>query len=98
MPSYLQRSERKQRLVSEGTAITKSEMFPVFPQRVLEPEIGSKLVGAQGGVMLSLRSGISGGCWISGNDGLHFDDELGDEGGGKGGCCLVTHSRGTSMS
>lgn len=46
MPSYLQRSERKQRLVSEGTAITKSEMFPVLPQRVLEPEIGSKLVGA----------------------------------------------------
>lgn len=48
--------------------------------------------------MLSLRSGIGGGCWLSGNDGLHFDDELGDEGGEKGGCCLVTHFRGTLMS
>lgn len=60
MPPYLQRSERKQRLVSEGTAITKSEVFPVPPQRVLEPEITSKVVGARG-VKLSLRSGISGG-------------------------------------
>lgn len=37
--------------------------------------------------MLSLRCGISGGCWISGNDGLHFDDELRDDGSWKGGCC-----------
>lgn len=48
--------------------------------------------------MLSLRCGISGGCWISGNDGLHFDDELRDEGKGKGGCCLFTHVRGTFKS
>lgn len=47
MPSYLQRLERKQRLVSEGTAITKSEVFPVPPQRVLEPEVGSIVVGAK---------------------------------------------------
>lgn len=48
MPSYLQMSERKQRLVSEGTAITESEVFPMPLQRVLEPEIGSKVVGAKG--------------------------------------------------
>lgn len=48
MPSYLQRSERKQRLVSEGTAITKSEEFPVpslCKQRGLEPEIECHVVG-----------------------------------------------------
>lgn len=50
------------------------------------------------GLKLSMRSGISGGSWLSGIDGLHFDDERGDEGRGKGGCCVVIHFRDTLMS
>lgn len=97
MPPYLQRSERKQRLVSEGTAITKSEVFPVPAQRVLELEIRSKVVGAKGCYAV-FEKWYKWGCWISGNDRLHFDDEIGDEDRGKGDCCLFNHFRGAFLS